>query len=343
MVAFALAGLQLGIYLGTQYPGQENPRWILALVLAGSALGLLVTPYLTVYPYRWFSDLVRGLGIRELLAGVGGLGVGLLLALLIAPALMQLPDLLGRWLPLGVAVLFGYFGATLTVLRVDDLVDLAGRWNREGRPATAQGESGTSILLDTSAIIDGRIADISRTGFVRSTLTVPDFVLDELRHIADSSDDLRRKRGSRGLDVLRRLRDEGFVKVNQADAADLPAGLEVDAKLIELGKRLKAPILTNDYNLNRVAEIQGVRVLNVNDLANAVKSVVLPGEEMPVQILQPGKELGQGVGFLEDGTMVVVEGAAGRLGSVQDVVVTRVHQTVAGRMIFARLRNGTGR
>ncbi|HEX2173220.1 MAG TPA: PIN domain-containing protein, partial [Dehalococcoidia bacterium] len=199
------------------------------------------------------------------------------------------------------------------------------------------------ILLDTSAVIDGRIADISRTGFIRGRLLVPTFVLEELQHIADSSDDLRRNRGRRGLDVLRRLRDEGFVTVEEAVPMDLPASLDVDAKLVQVAKRIRAPILTNDYNLNRVAEIQGVSVLNVNELANAVKSVVLPGEEMATRILQEGREPGQGVGFLDDGTMVVVEAGAKHAGKVVDLVVTRVHQTAAGRMIFARLRDGTGR
>jgi uncharacterized protein YacL len=195
----------------------------------------------------------------------------------------------------------------------------------------AQGEQ---ILLDTSAIIDGRIADISQTGFVHGTLVIPRFVLDELRHIADSPDSLRRNRGRRGLDILNKLQKESDVPVQipDVDFADTP---EVDGKLVKLAKSLRCPIITNDFNLNKVAEIQGVRVLNINELANAVKSVVLPGEEMAIRIIQEGKEAGQGVGFLDDGTMVVVEGGRRYLHSQLNIIVTRVLQTVAGRMIFA--------
>lgn len=339
MVVFALVGLQMGIYLGVQYPGAENPRWILALVLAGSALGLLATPYLTVYPYRWLSQKVRRLAIEELIAGIAGLAIGLFLALLLAPALIQLPGWLGRWIPLAVALFFAYLGATIAVLRVDDLVELASdRWpGGIGRRPAAEG--GRYIILDTSAIIDGRIADLSRTGFLQSTLLVPRFVLDELQRIADSSDMLRRNRGRRGLDVLSRLQQEGQVPIKIADA-EIPEELEVDAKLVRLGKTMQAPILTNDHGLGRVAEIQGVRVLNLNELANAVKTLVLSGEEVSLRITQEGKEAGQGVGYLDDGTMVVVEGGRRYVGSQIVVVVTRVLPTVAGRLVFAQPKNG---
>jgi uncharacterized protein YacL len=195
--------------------------------------------------------------------------------------------------------------------------------------------------MDTSAIIDGRIADITKTGFVDGTLLVPRFVLNELQHIADSPDALRRARGRRGLDMLNRLQKELVVpiQISEVDAEDVP---EVDGKLIKIARMYHCPIITDDFNLNRVAEIQGVKVLNMNELANAVKPVVLPGEEMHVHVIQEGKELGQGVAYLDDGTMVVVENGRKYMNTDVDVVVTRVLQTVAGRMIFAQMKHGRG-
>ena len=195
-----------------------------------------------------------------------------------------------------------------------------------------------AILVDTSAIIDGRIADLTSTGFVEGILVVPRFVLDELRHIADSSDPLRRNRGRRGLEVLGKLRREDKVKLEVLDVG-IENGDEVDSQLVQLARSMKSSILTTDYNLNRVAELQGVQVLNVNELANALKSVVLPGEEMRVNIVQEGKEPGQGVAYLDDGTMVVVEGGRRYINAFHDVTVTRVLQTAAGRIIFAQSRN----
>jgi uncharacterized protein YacL len=192
------------------------------------------------------------------------------------------------------------------------------------------------VLLDTSVIIDGRIADISQTGFIHGTIMIPRFVLNELQHIADSPDALRRNRGRRGLDMLNKLQKESQVPIRITDM-DVSDVREVDNKLVRLSKDLSCPIITNDYNLNRVAELQGVKVLNINELANAVKAVVLPGEAITVQVIQEGKELGQGVGYLDDGTMVVVEDGRRHLEQTIEVNVTRVLQTVAGRMIFAQL------
>jgi uncharacterized protein YacL len=191
------------------------------------------------------------------------------------------------------------------------------------------------LLVDTSAIIDGRIADIGPTGFLQGALVVPRFVLNELQHIADSPDPLRRNRGRRGLDMLNRLQKDPTtpVEVADIDARDVP---DVDSKLVKLARQLGAPVVTNDFNLNRVAELQGVRVLNINQLANALKPVVLPGEEMAVHIIQEGKEFNQGVGYLDDGTMIVVENGRRYLHCDVDIIVTRVLQTVAGRMIFAQ-------
>ncbi len=202
-----------------------------------------------------------------------------------------------------------------------------------------------SILIDTSVLIDGRIADIARTGFIAGTLVIPRFVLNELQYIADSAESLRRQRGRRGMEVLSDLQKERAITTTIADI-DVEGVREVDEKLIMLARQMQAPILTNDYNLNRVAELQGVQVLNINDLANAVKSILLPGELLAVNVIQEGKEVGQGVGYLDDGTMVVVEEGRSFIGKEIAVSVTKVLQTAAGRMIFskpeAKVGNGNG-
>jgi uncharacterized protein YacL len=196
------------------------------------------------------------------------------------------------------------------------------------------------VVIDTSAVIDGRIVDIGRTGFILGTLVVPRFVLDELQRIADSPDAMRRNRGRRGLEMLAALQRDSVSPVVVSEAA-YPEVDEVDAKLVAYARDNSAAILTNDFNLNRVAELQGIRVLNINELANAVKAVVHPGEEMTVKIIQEGKEPGQGVGYLEDGTMIVVEGGSRYMEKDLAITVTRVLQTVAGRMIFAQPRDVT--
>ncbi len=190
-------------------------------------------------------------------------------------------------------------------------------------------------VLDTSAIIDGRIFDISVSRFLEGTLIVPTFVIEELQHIADSSDPIRRAKGRRGLDILSKMQKHSEIKVDIIEA-NISEEKEVDAKLVKLGKKIGASIITNDYNLNKVAELQGLKVLNINELANAVKIMVFPGEAMIITVIKEGKELGQGVGYLEDGTMVVVEDAINEIGNELEVVVTSVFQTAAGRMIFSR-------
>ncbi len=197
-------------------------------------------------------------------------------------------------------------------------------------------------ILDTSVIIDGRIADITETGFIEGALIIPQFVLNELQHIADSSDSIKRTRGKRGLEVLHHIQKQATVDVRIVDK-DYPAVKEVDSKLIELAKEVRGKIITNDSNLNKVAELQGIEVLNINELANSIKPVVLPGEEINVKILKEGKEIGQGVAYLDDGTMIVVDNGRKHMGKTIDVVVTSVLQTPAGRMIFARLKEEANR
>jgi uncharacterized protein YacL len=203
-------------------------------------------------------------------------------------------------------------------------------------------QSENKKILDTSVIIDGRIADITETGFVEGALIIPQFVLNELQHIADSSDSIKRTRGKRGLEVLHHIQKQAIVDVRIVDR-DYPAIKEVDSKLIELAKEVHGKIVTNDSNLNKVAELQGIQVLNINELANSIKPVVLPGEEITVKILKEGKEMGQGVAYLDDGTMIVVDNGRRQMGKTIDVVVTSVLQTPAGRMIFARLKEEANR
>jgi uncharacterized protein YacL len=228
----------------------------------------------------------------------------------------------------------------LTVAKREDLLIAAEAIGLVRRPAIAPAGPAAGdphIVVDTSAIIDGRIAEIVESGFIYGTLVVPKFVLEELQHIADSSDTLRRNRGRRGLEILARMQKESPTPIEIVD--DDPKEIsEVDAKLVALARARSKAILTNDFNLNRVAELQGIRVLNINSLANAVKPAVLPGEELRVRVIQEGKEAGQGVGFLDDGTMIVVEGGVRYIDKDLDVAVTRVLQTVAGRMIFAQPR-----
>jgi uncharacterized protein YacL len=271
----------------------------------------------------------------RLLSGTFGLILGLLLGRLIADAWLNIqPYGAGwtHWLPLG----FGLVGHQLALAKTADFKRV---WHHAFRatavpakPAPAKREH---KILDTSVIIDGRIADICRTQFLEGILVIPEFVLEELQHIADSSDLLKRNRGRRGLDILNRIQKERDVKVliYEGDFEDMT---EVDSKLVKLAKVLGGKVVTNDYNLNKVCELQGVPVLNINDLANAVKPIVLPGEEMVVQLIKEGKEHNQGVAYLDDGTMIVVEGGRGYIGLTLEVVVTSVLQTSAGRMIFAR-------
>ncbi|NMC01072.1 MAG: TRAM domain-containing protein [Chloroflexi bacterium] len=235
------------------------------------------------------------------------------------------------------ALLAGYLGIMVATVRTDLVHTLRERFGSKIQPEHVGSAPSTSraILLDTSVIIDGRIADICATGFIQGELLVPLFVLNELQHIADSADTLRRNRGRRGLEILRQLQENSPVPVRITDEDDETVK-EVDDKLISLARRLSAHILTNDYNLNRVAELQGVSVLNVNELANSVKTVLLPGESFSISVIQAGKEMDQGVGYLDDGTMVVVEDGRDSIGQTVEVTVSKVLQTAAGRMIFAR-------
>ena len=331
---FAVLGWRLGGIVSEFSSDKEQFfPWGLALTLAGLPIGALVAPYLTFKPWRKCAEYISSIPGSTLIAGTIGLLVGLVIASLISIPLYSLDGWLGWGVPVIVSLLLGLFGMWLGVHRSRDMSAIFPRLERSNGVGKVYRNG--SILVDTSAIIDGRIADLSITGFLEGSLVVPRFVLDELRHIADSSDSLRRARGRRGLEVLGRLRKDTTVPMEVLDVG-VGVGEEVDAQLVRLAKGMNSAILTTDYNLNRVAELQGVQVLNVNELANALKSIVLPGEELRVNIVQEGKEAGQGVAYLDDGTMVVVEGGRRYLNAFHEVVVTRVLQTAAGRIIFAQ-------
>ncbi len=231
--------------------------------------------------------------------------------------------------------IFGYLGLTIPHRKKEDIYSAVGNVKRGPKEKVKFNSKSCPKILDTSVIIDGRISDICKTGFIEGPLVIPEFVLEELQHIADSSDSLKRNRGRRGLDILKKIQQELDVEVIISDKK-FDDVKEVDSKLLKLTQLLKGRIITNDYNLNKVAEVQGIPVLNINELANAVKPVVLPGEEMVVQVVRDGKELGQGLAYLDDGTMIVVESGRKFIGETIDVVVTSVLQTSAGRMIFAK-------
>jgi len=331
LIVFALIGWQIGALVGSGTEADFYRYGIIFSVL-GASFGLLLTPYFTAVPFRAVRRLIKRIPARDLMAAVIGLVIGLIVSALLSFPLSMLPQPFGQVLPFLASLLFGYLGVSIMIMRQRDLFDVLDR--RLG----GEGGLGRSnqVLLDTSVIIDGRIADISRTGFIQGAILVPRFILNELQHVADSPDPLRRNRGRRGLEMLNKLQKDSTVPIQITDM-DIEEAREVDSKLIRLAKTLHCPILTNDYNLNRVAELQGVQVLNVNELANAVKALVLPGESIEVRIIQEGKEYGQGVGYLDDGTMVVVENARQLINRTLDVTVTRVLQTVAGRMIFAQI------
>ena len=335
-----LTGLVLaesgGLFRGADYAGFLLAAWVIAWVVVGFA----ILPYLTLVPASWVISRVEDLSTAEFVTAVVGLTLGLLMGLLLGVPLANLPPPWGDALPLGVSLFLGLGMLGLTVAKRRDLIMAAQAvgFLRRGDDARGEDRSGDPrIVVDTSAIIDGRIAEIVESGFIYGTLVIPRFVLDELQHIADSSDTLRRNRGRRGLEILNRMQKEPGTPVEIVED-NVPSESEVDAKLVALARQRSGVILTNDFNLNRVAELQGVRVMNINSLANAVKPAVLPGEELRVRVIQEGKEAGQGVGFLDDGTMIVVEGGARHIDKDLDVAVTRVLQTVAGRMIFAQPR-----
>jgi uncharacterized protein YacL len=321
---FVLLGTILGYQLGTAFQSEQNA---LGLVGAGvgAGLGLLVI---------LVEQALGKVSLRGLSAAVFGLILAFIVSRFLSGAIDLIPDLdptIGSWIKLALVLTLAYFGMIFS-MRGKDEFNVIIPYVKFDR----QDQKDSVHILDTSVIIDGRILDVCQTKFVEGRFVVPRFVLKELQQVADSADSLKRARGRRGLDILNKFNKLPGVSV-KIDEEDFPEISAVDEKLVKLAKLISAKILTNDYNLNKVAEIQGVTILNVNELANALRPVVLPGESLEVRLVKEGKEHNQAVGYLEDGTMVVTDNGRRFLGTSQKVVVTSVLQTSAGRMIFAKL------
>jgi uncharacterized protein YacL len=318
--------------------GADRGVILLAIgLVGGGALGYLLGPWLANGARRvmeWGEGRLQKTPTQDLLSGSVGLIVGLLIAFLLT-AEINGPSWFWVIIRVAITVGFGYVGLRVSLRKKDELMRPQSWLPRVKHRVVA--DSVKPKILDTSVIIDGRIADICQTGFLEGPLVIPGFVLEELRHIADSADVLKRNRGRRGLDILNHIQKELKTQV-QIYERDVDPNLEVDSKLLKLAKILDGKVITNDFNLNKVAELQGVPVLNINELANAVKPVVLPGEEMVVHVIKDGKDSGQGIGYLDDGTMIVVDGGRKFIGQTVTVIVTSVLQTAAGRMIFAKLK-----
>ena len=311
LLLFAFSGYIIGIKYNYGIYG----------VLTGSFLGLIAIATEIIFKKIDFGAIIGGLL---------GISCGLLFAyLLIFPLRPILGEDIGV-ISFWVMAVFGY-GGLLLGLSKGKGISIAGIF----RLFRGQGIEENLKILDTSVIIDGRIADVCETGFLEGVFILPQFILQELQHIADAADPMKRARGRRGLDILHKIQKMSRITVRIVDE-DFPKIKEVDAKLVALAKLLNAKVITNDFNLNKVAELQGVSVLNINELASSLKPVVLPGETMKVFILKEGKEYNQGVAYLDDGTMVVIENARRLIGKNADVTVTSVLQTTAGRMIFSK-------
>jgi len=351
-IAFLLIGGALGlVFLPPLYkllhlssnPWLDNPYVSVALgALLLFTLSFAFSDYF-VRLISWMEELLFKVPVGDLLFGTLGLIVGLIVAYFLGFAIdsVQIRGIT-EVIPIILSFVFGYLGFRVGFKKRDELLQLFTLRGNNAKKKALEGIDAPDIrgsykLLDTSVIIDGRIADISETGFIEGVLIVPQFVLTELQHIADSSDTLKRTRGRRGLDILKKLQDERMTKVEITEE-DFEDVQEVDLKLVRLAKKMgnDTQIVTNDFNLNKVCELHQVQVLNINDLANAVKPVVIPGEDMQVVVIKDGKEHNQGVAYLDDGTMIVVEGGRSYIGQAITVTVTSVLQTSAGRMIFAK-------
>lgn len=332
----------LFLYLHFDHPFINNP-YVAALV--GALLFYLLTFWAVDYIVefiKWIEDRIVNAPLTDIVTGGLGLLAGLLVAMLVGIPLAQLElPIVNTVVPILLTIGLGYLGFQFGFKRRDELTTLFSSSKSSKRKEVQAEETAPALpaksfkILDTSVIIDGRIADICETGFLDGTIVIPQFVLEELQHIADSSDTLKRTKGRRGLDILNRLQKDVPIEVEMTEK-DYEDVQEVDSKLVKLAKEISGIVVTNDFNLNKVCEFQKVQVLNINDLANAVKPVVIPGEEMHVLVIKDGKEQRQGVAYLDDGTMIVVEDGRDFIGKQIDVIVTSVLQTSAGRMIFAK-------
>lgn len=350
-ISFTIIGMTIGFYLGTIVLATEFLKSFKESVIkSGGVLAIisLICGLILYLLFPWIYKNLRKLmdyieknmqklSAMEIIFGAVGAILFLVISALVFSVLTGVPRV-GKLLYAVINIIMAVLGADLAIKKKDEILNALGNFKKVGSnkdKKVKHSYKGTPKVLDTSVIIDGRIADLCKTGFIEGTLVIPNFVLEELRHIADSSDGLKRNRGRRGLDILNKIQKELDIDVEISEK-DFPDIAEVDSKLLKLAQVLGGKVITNDYNLNKVAEFQGVPVLNINELANAIKPVLLPGEEMRIQIIKDGKESGQGVAYLDDGTMIVVEGGRKHIGEDLDVIVTSVLQTPAGRMIFAK-------
>ncbi|MCY6957335.1 PIN/TRAM domain-containing protein [Clostridium brassicae] len=349
-VLFTLIGLVLGFVAGQSllelnrlvYFKNSTILSIIFLIFSSLVLGLilfLLSPWINSLISKimnYFEENIQKIPTVEILLGTFGAIVGLIIATLIVSLIPK--SIVGSIISIIISLILAVIGGDIAVKKKEEIINVLSNIKKVGSSKEKKSKVahvGIPKVLDTSVIIDGRILDICQSGFIEGALVIPNFVLDELRHIADSSDSLKRNRGRRGLDILNKIQKELSVEVQITDR-DFPEIDEVDSKLLKLAQVLKGKVITNDYNLNKVAGVQGVPVLNINELANSVKPIVLPGEEMTIQIIKDGKENEQGIAYLDDGTMIVVEGGRRHIGETMEVIVTSVLQTAAGRMIFAR-------
>lgn len=336
LFVFTILGARVGAEISSTL---EIPSDASALVfgLVGALFGLIMTPWVIVRPVQFANQSTREMPVETFVMLVVGAFVGLVLALLMAYPLSLLPEPFGDFLPPAASLIIGYLGITIFRVRAREIWQILGPGGgRRGRVLGT--DSSRQLLLDTSVLIDGRIVDIAKSGFLGGTLIIPRFVMNELHQVADSSDQLRRNRGRRGLVKVNELQRNDVIAVKIIDD-DIEGINEVDDKLVALAMQMDALLVTNDYPLGKVAESQGVSVLNINVLANAVRSIYIPGEIFPLHIIQEGTDSGQGVGYLDDGTMVVVESGRRYMDRTIEVMVTKLINREAGRMIFAQPAN----
>lgn len=341
MVAMAYLGATIGISFSVGEPDETQLLATQLLMLAGGGLGLLVTPRLTVEPIEQLLKHLRAMPFVEVVfVSTGGL-LGLIFGALLTLPLAMLPSPLRDYLPIVVTLVLVYIGIMAFYAHRRTAQDLLRHFHQTSGSAAA-GETVAPppqrYILDTSAIIDGRIVAIGNTGFMQGVFLIPQFVLNELQALADSSDELRRNKGRRGLELLSAMQRDFPMPIEfiDADFHDIP---RVDDKLVMLARRYQCPIVTNDFNLNRIAELQGVRVLSLNQLSDAIRPPVIQDQRLEVLIRNEGSVRQQGVGYLDDGTPVIVEDARSFIGKQVEVVVTRLHQTQTGRLVFATLAN----
>lgn len=331
VILLALGGYLLDPLAKSSHVSELVGDSVKAKQLASGVFGAVVALIIIGFEIRARMASLKtliGAAVGSIMGIVGAYLIGMLIS---SQDINTVPGEMKTFLTIALAFFMGYIGLMVGAAKGDyiDLSALGGIFSDKNVKRDYK-------ILDTSVIIDGRIADVAETGFLGGTLIIPHFILTELQQVADSADSSKRQRGRRGLDMLQRLRNNSNLDIQLVET-DFPAVKEVDLKLIELGKQLEAVIVTNDFNLNKVSELRGVSVLNINELANALKPVVLPGEAMRVFVLKEGKEYNQGVAYLDDGTMVVVDNARKLIGKTADIAVTSVLQTTAGKMIFGRL------